>query len=464
MNRRTEHKVQAPPRGWTRREFLVRTLLSSVSAGSAGALANLLFVSRVMASEQRFSDYRALVNIYLGGGNDSLNMVFPRDASYTAYADTRQTMAWAQGSGRAITPATAQFFEPALAPALAQTASLFADGDLAILANVGVLTEPATRAQLLADPRLLPVQLFSHNDQQGHWFRGHTGTRDLTGWAGRTADLLMDADPDAVLPLNVSTWGIQQWQAGAATTGYSIGTDGATTLVHLADDPNLQLRTDTHRRIMELASSPLERQYAATFDRTRRLSVDVNAALDLTDTSSIPVPANNELAQQLSMIARLIEAQSRFGQSRQVFTAHLGGWDTHDRQMDLHPQNLAQLDEALGYFAERLKELNRFNDVTTFTMSEFGRTLTTNGDGTDHGWGGHQCVMGGAVAGGDIVGTLPALGIGSDDDLGDGRIIPTTSVEQMGSALLRWFGLTESEIGTVFPFADRFDPIVLFRR
>ena len=157
MKRRTEHNTHAPPRGWTRREFLVRTLLSSVSAGSAGALANLLFVSRVMASERRFSDYRALVNIYLGGGNDSLNMVFPRDASYAAYADTRQTMAWAQGSGRAITPATAQFFEPALAPALGQTASLFADGDLAILANVGVLTGPTTRAQLLADPRLLPI-------------------------------------------------------------------------------------------------------------------------------------------------------------------------------------------------------------------------------------------------------------------------------------------------------------------
>lgn len=461
--KRSMHTPRNPLTGaLSRREFLVRSLLSSVAAGSAGALSNLLFVSQVMASERRFSDYRALVNIYLGGGNDSLNMIFPRDSSYAAYASARQTMAWTEGSGIAIAPGTTQFFAPAMAPALGRTASLFADGHLALLANVGVMTAPATRAELRADPGLLPAQLFSHNDQQNHWLRGHTGTRDLTGWAGRLADLLMDADPEAVLPLNVSTWGVQQWQTGAATFGYSIGTEGATTLVHLTDDPLLQLRTDTHQRLLELAAGPLERQYAQTFERTRRLGVDVSAALDGASTSQIPVPAGNELASQLAMIARLIEAQDRLGQSRQVFSAHMGGWDTHDRQTDLHPQNLAQLDEAMGYFAERLRELNRFDDVTTFTMSEFGRTLTTNGDGTDHGWGGHQLVMGGAVAGGDIIGRLPALEIGSDDDLDDGRIIPTMSVEQLGGALLGWFGLSESEIATVFPYMDRFDQVRLF--
>jgi uncharacterized protein (DUF1501 family) len=446
-----------------RRAFLIKALMHSSALASAAALSNMMFVGRAMASERRFDDYRCLVNIYLAGGNDSLNMVFPGDSAYGAYADTRQTMAWARGTGQVITPRTEQAFSPVLAPQLARTAALFNSADLAVLSNVGVLTRPVSKAALRADPDLLPVNLFSHNDQQGHWFRGYTDTRDATGWAGRAADILLDADPDSAMPLNVSAWGVNQWQTGLSSSGYTIGNEGATRLVHLSNDPALQVRRDAHQQLLDLASSPMERQYATTFTRTRNLAAEVDAALDVPDTSLVPVPAGNELAEQLAVIARMIEAQDRLGQSRQVFSANMTGWDTHDRQVADHAQRLAQLDEALGYFAERLRELNRFDDVTTFTMSEFGRTLTTNGDGTDHGWGGHQFVMGGAVAGGDIIGTLPQLTIGSDDDLDDGRIIPTQSVEQLGAALFRWFGLTDAEVREVFPYVDRFDSLALFR-
>lgn len=446
-----------------RRAFLSGLLASGAGLATASALGHKLLLGRAFAAEGRFTDYRALVAIYLGGGNDSLNMLLPADARYAAYAAARQTMAWAEGSGHPITPLSATPHALAFAPPLPSSSALFARRELSLVANVGVLTAPVTKAELRADRALQPPRLFSHNDQQYHWFRGSTDTRDLTGWAGRAADLLIDADPDALLPMNLSLQGANQWQTGAMTTAYGLGADGATPLYLLGHDADVPLRTDTFQRLLSLAASPLERQYAATFERARDFTAIVQSTVAAIPDGATPVPADNPLAQQLSVVSKLIAARDTLGQRRQIFAAVLGGWDSHDAQLTDHPRNLGRLDAALGWFRDRLVELGVFGEVTTFTASEFGRTLTTNGDGTDHGWGGHQLVMGGAIAGGDILGTLPALEIGSDDDLDDGRIIPTLAVEQLGAALLGWFGLSAGELAAVFPYLDRFaGPLDLF--
>jgi uncharacterized protein (DUF1501 family) len=183
----------------------------------------------------------------------------------------------------------------------------------------------------------------------------------------------------------------------------------------------------------------------------------VSNALESSVGSNTPYPPRNFLASQLEIVARLISVEQQLGQRRQVYFVGLGGWDTHDQQATLHPQQLTLLSEALAAFQQNLMQLNMEDAVTTFTVSDFGRTLTSNGDGTDHGWGGHQLVMGGAVNGGRVLGTLPALELNSDDDLDDGRIIPTASVDQYIASLATWFGLTTTELNAVLPNLNRFD-------
>lgn len=446
----------------SRRSFIKRCLASSVGMSSLTAsIAQLGMMKSVLAqNSHRFADYKALVCIFLHGGNDSFNMLVPSQTTdYAKYQAIRQSLAYLQDSLLPITPTTTQAYQLGMPPALTEVASLFNQGKLAMLANVGPLLYPLTKTEALSQSDKLPPQLFSHNDQQKHWQTSWPEQNPASGWAGRMADLLMDTNTS--LSMNFSLEGSNIWQTGTQSLPYVMEAEGVEQLALLnpeqAWNANRITAFDSILSQANTSNNILERSFAGVINRTRSNMSILESALAAAPSSTTSYPTNNPLGEQLAMVAKLASIQANLGQSRQLFFVSLGGFDTHDQQITRHPALLQQLSQAIAAFDANLVELGLSNNVTAFTMSDFGRTLTSNGDGTDHGWGGHQMIFGGAVQGGDIYGTLPTdIALNSNDDVGEGRMLPTTSVDQYAATLARWFGLTENEIQAVFPNLSRF--------
>ena len=444
---------------FNRRNFLRKSLGSSLGVATMASVGgNLGLVNAALAQNStRFDDYKALVCVFLFGGNDSLNMLVPTaDADYQIYQNVRQNLAFAQDSLLSINPLSDLPYEVGLPGAMSAVRPLFEEGTLSFVSNVGPLLTPVTKAELINNIGLAPPQLFSHNDQQDNWHTSRPDVPSVSGWAGRMADLLTDSS--GALPINLSIFGNNLMQTGLSTSLFSLSPDGAEQFETL--DPQQPFNADriaVYEQLLADSSHILERGYAQKLSRAMTRNLFVRDALESAISSNTAYPEQNFLANQLEMVARLISVEQALGQCRQVYFVGLGGWDTHDQQAAVHPQQLSLLSEALAAFQQNLTQLNMQQAVTTFTVSDFGRTLTSNGDGTDHGWGGHQLVMGGAVNGGRIVGNLPGLELDSDDDLDDGRIIPTISVDQYVADLSTWFGLTTSELDEVLPNINRFD-------
>jgi len=433
--------------GINRRDFLSRSALATagITMGQwPGA-----------ASGADVTGYRALVCVFLFGGNDSFNLVVPRSqAEYDVYAQSRQNLAIAQNDLLPITPLTPDGAQYGLHPSTPELKTLFDAQRMAVVANMGPLVEPVTKDEVLNGTVDTPPQLFSHNDQQDQWhsLAGLTGLK--TGWAGRTADTLGALLPNQALPINVTTSGNTLFQVGDIGTPYSIGADGAE--VYDALEPG-GYPFAAERRAM------FERLLAVNYsDLYTRAVADVHrGALDLAtlvqDTlANHPPPPNtvfptSPLGQQLQIVSQLISARNDLAMSRQIFLVSTGGFDTHDDQVQLQPGLLANLSQCLNAFYNATVELGVSTEVTAFTASDFGRTLTSNGDGTDHGWGGHQLVVGGGVLGGDIYGQMPLLQLGGPDDLDAGRMVPSIAVDQYSATLLNWFGMSATEINSIAP-------------
>lgn len=440
-----------------RRQFLRFSALGLVGAalsGPGGINISRAFAFGPLASHRAFSDYKALVCVFLFGGNDSFNNVVPSsDAEYNVYAQSRQNLAIPQSILLPVNPTTPDGATYGFHPAMTEMRDLFESGRLAVIANVGPMIEPVTKESYEAQSVALPPQLFSHNDQQRQWQAAdRLGELKKTGWAGRMADMLASANANQDLSMNITTFGHNLWQVGDAVIPYSVSNQGAVTLVGLFGGSGRQIR---RRQAFEFLLNKdqehvFEEEYARIQSRGMGLADNINTALANLPALNTVFPASN-LANQLQMVARLIGIRDDLGVSRQVFFVGTGGYDTHDDQEQRQPALLQTLSQALSAFHSALTELGAGANVTTFTMSDFGRTLTSNGDGTDHAWGGHQFVMGDAVAGRDFYGTMPSLAIGGPDDTRGGRIIPTLAVDQYGATLGRWFGLTESELDQVFP-------------
>ncbi len=449
-----------------RRDFLKQTLAGTIGIGlatPASILGQFTLARSAMASSQTtFNDHKALVCIYLAGGNDSLNMVIPRDATYNTYASAKKSLTVAKEDLLAIAPLRSNTYSVGLngtqldgKPVMSGTQNLFSrKGHLGIIANVGTLLQPVSK-QDINDLTVLPPQLFSHNDQTAHWMRGNFKLDVSTGWAGRMADMIADTEANA--SMNFSINGTNLLQVGQNSVPFVLSTNGIIDFTALKNFPLRQKVFAQLSQQAESANNLLVAEYAKSTTQIQDSVTFVKGILDDAPTSGVTIPEGNPLAAQLNYVAQLIGQHQALGQNRQCFFVKLGGWDTHDNQIEEHPALLQQLDEALWYFYKRLIELKKLNSVTTFTMSEFGRTLTSNGDGTDHGWGGHHLVMGGAVNGGDIYGTLPDLTLDGENDFGDGRIIPTTSADQMNATLLRWFGLTNNQVKEIFPNLANFN-------
>lgn len=446
-----------------RRQFLKK--ISLLSAGVSGFFATSAQFQLANALTIPDGSYKALVCIFLFGGNDAFNMLVPRGtAEYNLYQSTRQTLAIAQDSLLPITPASNLGIELGLHPSMLGVRDLFAENKLALVANMGALLEPVNKASIINKTAKLPPQLFSHNDQQTFMQSLQTGF-NRNGWAGRAADAMLGVNSNQRLSMNISLGGSNIWQTGAGVVPYSVDGRGVEELTNFNKNSADQRELSRVQIFQALLSQNYENPFSKEIARSQKLAWElageVKLALDQQPEIATEFPSNNPLAINLKMVAKLISARSSLGAARQTFFVGMGDFDTHGDQLRRHVNLLAQLSSGLKAFEAALQELGVADQVTTFTSSDFGRTLTSNGDGTDHGWGSHQLIMGGAIKGGDIYGSYPNLTINSSDDIGEGRIIPTTSIDQYAATLATWYGLEGSDFSTVFPNLHRFNNPIL---
>jgi len=402
------------------------------------------------AAVDAFSDYKSLVCVFLLGGNDSWSVVVPRsDAEYAAYAASRQNLAIAQDVLLPIGPLEPDGAEYGVHPSMADVQSLFEMGRCAVIANVGPLIEPVTLEMYQQGTVSLPPQLFSHNDQQDQWhsLRGHRTLR--SGWAGRIADVLAEQTTSQRLALNISLSGTTLFQAGEIAAPYVMGPTG--TIFTAVGDR----RAAFERIVYASQTNVYGRAFADVQDRALRYTTLVNGALTAAPVLTTTFPAS-ALATQLKTVARMIAVRDQLGMSRQIFYVAVGGFDTHDSQLVNQPKLLGDVSASLAAFYNATVELGVSASVTTFTQSDFSRTLTSNGDGSDHAWGGIQFVIGDAVKGRNIYGRYPVLEIGGPVDVGGGRLIPSISTDQYAATLTRWFGVDPAHQTLITPNIGNF--------
>ncbi len=479
----------------TRRDFLRRAACAAVgTAAMTSAIRDLRFMNAAVA-QSNITDYKALVCIFLAGGNDSNNLIVPTvPLEYGNYAALRQpVLALPLGSLQTLDGYT----DPAghtfgLHPACPELKTLFSEGKLALLMNTGTLVQPITQAQYRSGG-LKPPQLFSHADQVTQWQTSIPDQPPLTGWGGRCADLLNSVNPGASISLSVSLAGANTFEIGNLVSQYNVSTSGA---ISLAGVTGARLAALTN-----ILGLPYPNMQAKAYSDVAAHSINTGALLNNAITNSAPAnfwtngfsttittpnggsTFTSSLSQQLKMIARLIEAGNRaagsptngFGMKRQIFFCQVGGYDLHSGQtnyttntpnnviLGAHANLFAELSQSLLTFQRAMEQLGLQNNVTSFTASDFGRTFPSNGVGSDHGWGSHHLIVGGAgaanggsVVGGKTYGKFPTLAINGPDDTSTGRWIPTTAIDQYFATIATWFGVDNSNLATVFPNLGRF--------
>ena len=439
-----------------RRRFL-HTAGALSTLGAATPLAMSLAGVGAAAAQALPADYRALVCVFLFGGNDQYNTVIPSDtAEYDVYRGARAGIAREAADlvslGTVASQGGRRF---ALPKELAPIAGLYGQGKAAVLANVGPLVVPTTKAQYRNASVPLPPKLFSHNDQQSVW-QSSAAEGSTVGWGGRLGDLLAAANGAPTFTA-VSVSGSAVFLSGQQILQYQVGTGGPVTISALSGSPfGSSAAAAALRQILTSGRAHL---FEGELARVTGRSIDAAAALG-TALAGAPALATefdaaNALARQLKMVAQMIAARGSLGARRQVFFVSLGGFDTHDNQLTTQPGLHTTLAAAIDSFYKATVELGVAANVTTFTASDFGRTLTSNGDGSDHGWGAHHFVVGGAVRAG-FYGQFPAVALNTDVDVGSGRLLPTTAVAQYGATLARWFGVPDGSLADVLPYLANF--------
>lgn len=445
-----------------RRKFLGQA--SCAAIGSTTFMSTLFNLHSLNASAgyHNTTDYKALVCILLSGGNDSFNMLAPRGvAEHMEYSTVRSSLALPRSSILPLSGGINNGRELGLHPSLPHLQSLYDQDKLAFICNVGSLVEPIDLMSYHSGLGRLPLGLFSHVDEIAHWQTSTPYERGRQGWAGRMADVLCTVNSNMNISMNLSISGTNLFQTGETVTPYSLTHQGSIGLNgHNGTGLFDQIRTGG---IDSIFAQHYQNLYEVTYKNTLRQSQDSHliyqAALANTPAINTVFTQTNNLAQDLRVVAQTIAARDQLGMSRQIYFINYGGWDHHDEVLNSQAKMLTVVDEALSQFYNATVELGVENDVTTFSISDFGRTLTSNGNGSDHAWGGNAFVVGGAVNGGQMYGTYPDLFLGNALDVGRGRLIPTMASDQYFAELALWFGVPKSELDMVLPNINTFYPL-----
>jgi len=441
-----------------------RAFLRNVGAMSAFGLASRLDLVNFIAEAgaQSAPDYKALVCVFMFGGNDGNNTLIPIDtAGYGQYAAARppsSAINLAQASLLPIQPVNLGM-PFGLHPALPELQTLFAQRKMAILANVGTLLQPTSKAQYNAGVR--PLSLYSHADQQAQWQSSISNNPAGTGWGGRLADKVASFNAASGFPVVTSLDGTVLFTTGTATVPLTIPVTGSFALSGYTGSAAANARLAAVQQLLTHGSANTFVTGAnAIGTQALQLSATVNPILANTNSTVAPIFASQKTgtANQLYQVAKMIEARAATGAKRQIFFVQLGSFDTHGDQINRQQNLFAELSPALKAFYDATVALGVSAQVTTFTLSDFGRTFQpASGGGTDHAWGNHHFIMGDSVKGGSIYGQYPQLVLaGPSDAESEGRWLPSTAVDQYGATLARWFGVVSADLVAVFPNLAKF--------
>ena len=457
----------------SRRQFIGQANCAAV--GTASLLSSLLSLRLTAgaASASKFTDYKALVCLFLNGGNDSFNMLVPRQQS--AYNEYEQVRGGVGGTGLAIpradlhqitsslqnSPNGAGYSDFGIHPDLPYLKTLYDQGDLAFVSNVGSLIEPTSLVQYNDGSKPKPEGLFSHPDHQVHWQTLVPQVRGSApkGWGGRMAEVMSHANQQSNIAMNISLSGANVLQSGTTTVPYITDPRGVVELSNYGQDPTLALAVD------DILGQHYQSIYSKTLAHTNRNSIDASvafkSALDSLSTPFDPSVISDETQtyKRLSMVSKIMEARTALSMNRQIFFVERGGWDHHNELLTPQSDLFIELNEAIEIFWTAIQSMGLQNNVVLYTASDFGRTLTSNGSGSDHAWGGNHFIISGSgnINGGEIYGEYPDLALNnSSTDLGRGRILPTTSVDSYMAELAYWYGVPNSEISTVIPNINNF--------
>ena len=456
----------------SRRQFIGQANCAAV--GTASLLSSLLSLRLTAgaASASNFTDYKALVCLFLNGGNDSFNMLIPRQQN--AYNEYSQVRGGVGGSGLAIprtdlhqitsslqnTSAGSGYSDFGIHPDLPYLKELYDQGDLAFVSNVGSLIEPTSLVQYNDGSKPKPEGLFSHPDHQIHWQTLVPQVRGSSpkGWAGRMAEIMSHANQQSNIAMNISLSGANVLQSGTTTVPYITDPGGVVELSNYAQDPTLALAVD------DILGQHYQSIYSKTLAQANRKSIDASVAfktaLDSLSTPFDPSTISSETNtyKRLSMVSKIMEARTALSMDRQIFFVERGGWDHHNELLAPQSGLFIELNEAIEIFWTAITNMGLQNNVVLYTASDFGRTLTSNGSGSDHAWGGNHFIISGSANGGEIYGKYPDLALNnSSTDLGRGRILPTTSVDTYMATLANWYGVPSSELSAVIPNVNNFN-------
>lgn len=451
----------------SRRKFIGQ---ASCMAVGATTVFSTLFNLKTMNAAASFNsaiagsnDYKALVCLLNAGGLDSFNMLVPRNTSaYNVYSATRSNMALAQNVLRPINPSVSDGNQYGLHPSMPRMQAMFEAGRLAFISNVGTLIHPITKQQFYAGTVAVPLGLYSHSDQVMHWQTGVPHARVAKGWGGKIADLMISANQNSNISMNISLSGTNVFQTGETSVEYSLHPEYGSAGIWDYDSQDWVFHKMKRAAIDGMVNPAYQDVFKNTYKKTIKTSIDGNAvlskAIESAPTFNVPFTQDSNLSKSFEMIAKTIAGRTQLQMKRQIFFVEYGGWDHHDELLVNQAEMLTEVDNALYQFNAALEQLGVSDKVTTFSLSEFSRTLTSNGNGTDHAWGSNVFIMGGAVKGKRIYGQYPSLALGNANplEIGGGTLIPTTSADKYFAELALWYGVPASELVSLFPNIGNF--------
>lgn len=453
---------------YKRREFLGQ--ISCAGMGYMTLMNSLLNLKAINAASISNSDtigsgYKAIVCILQAGGNDSYNTLIPKNLSlHNQYLTTRSNLAIPRNDVLSLLSPGGSELNYGVHPTMSGVRNLFNSGKLSFISNVGTMMDHMTKSQYINnnDRSLLPLGLFSHSDQIQQWQTAIKDERTAIGWGGKIADIINDQSAAEKISMNITLSGTNIFQAGNNTVEFAINSNGSIGMDQYGETNGL-LQTLRTNAVTNLMAHNYQDIFKNTFKNTMQKSHDAHVEFSSALSSFGGFPADtfsigNPVAQDLKMIASTIGMQGTLGFERQIFFLNFGGWDHHDDLIDNHGGMIGMLSDALEEFNAGLEHLGMEDNVLTFTTSEFGRTLTSNGDGSDHAWGGNVMVMGGdgLINGQEIFGSYPSLELDGPNDIGNGVILPTTSIDSYFTEIAKWFGVPSSDLNLIFPQIGNF--------